>query len=197
MGFLDVLIQGNAWVGEPFSRPMTITAKFGEPRDNGVGYHTGIDLAPLDGLPGQEIAFRTQGFFIQWCGVYGGTRARDQNGGYGNVLLGRVNAIGYSVLLAHMQGFCPDIQKWVDSGWDPNLKPTFSPGEVLGYQGNSGYVYGTLPDGSFGIPADDDHVSGTHTHLEVRDAYGRFVDPMTVITGVTSIGRPSSIPLVF
>ena len=181
--FLQVRLDANQgplpiWLGEPFlGSPMQITAQFGEPRNNGVGYHTGIDLAPLNGMPGAPIAFASQGFFIQWVGVYQGFRSRDVNGGYGNVLLGRMNS-GYTALIAHQQRFCDDILRWLGAGYDPNLKPTFSPGEILGYQGNTGYVFG--PNG---IPQDDDFISGTHTHLEIRDPQGNLVDPRTVITG--------------
>ena len=184
MQFLTARIDAvNTWLGEPFDgHPMTVTSQFGEKRDNGIGYHTGIDLAPLDGQPGTPIAFTSQGFFINWLGVYQWNRARDVNGGYGNVLLGRLSN-GYTALLAHQQRFSDDILKWLGAGYDPNLKPTFSPGEVLGYQGNTGYVIGPLPNGGFGIPADDDFISGTHTHFEVRDQTGNLVDPRSVITG--------------
>lgn len=194
MTFLQAKVLGNFWEGEPFTSSMYITSQFGEPRSNGVGYHTGTDIAPLDGLPGAPIRF-SQGAFILWCGVYGGTRARDVNGGYGNVLLLRL-ANQYQVLVAHQQRFCDAIQLWIDSGYDANLKPTFSPNEVVGYMGNTGYVYGTLPDGTVGIPADDDMVSGTHTHFEVRNPQGQLVNPLSVLSGAT-LGRDSNGLLVF
>lgn len=185
MKLLEARIENGVWVGEPFSAPMRITAEFGEPRDNGVGYHTGIDLAPLDGQPGAEICFTTRPFFIEWVGVYTGDRARDINGGYGNVLKGRIAVVSegryYTALVAHCSRFSTDILKWLGSGYDPNLKPTFSPGEVIAYQGNTGYVYGWLPNGTIGIPASDDYISGTHTHLEIRDPNGNLVNPRDVL----------------
>lgn len=197
---LDVKLEYDAnlhywvWTGEPFNKPMLLTADFGEPRDNGVGFHTGMDLAPLDGQPGTEIGFQNFGAFIEWCGVYNGSRARDLNGGYGNVLdliIGIGGRCDWKVRIAHMQGFCPAIQSWLDSGYQPQQKPTFGPGEGLGWQGNTGYVYGTLPDGSFGIPAGDDMVSGTHTHLEVRTLSGLLVNPRVAL-GMTE-GRTSGL----
>jgi murein DD-endopeptidase MepM/ murein hydrolase activator NlpD len=173
---LQASIVNGVWYGEPFAQPMYVTGEFGEPRNNSVGFHTGIDLAPLDGMPGQPIAFTTKGFFIKWVGVYLGDRARDVNGGYGNVLLGHIGD-GYTVLLAHGQRFSEDILHWLGSGYDPNLKPTFSPGEVIMFQGNTGYVYGILPDGNVGIPASDDNVSGTHTHFEIRGPSGNLMNP--------------------
>lgn len=193
MGFLQATVVGNTWEGEPFER-MLISSHFGEWRNNGVGYHTGIDLAPLSGEPGTPLVF-TQGAFILWCGVYGGSRARDVNGGYGNVLLLRL-ANQYQILVAHLESFCPDITRWIDSGYAAHLKPTFSPGETIAYQGNTGYVYGTLPDGSYGIPADDDAISGTHTHLEVRNPQGQLVNPISVITNSPQ-ARDSNGLLVF
>lgn len=187
---LQAYIEDNIWRGEPFLFGQVVTSQFGEPRSNNVGYHTGIDICPIDGQPGQPLGFSSQGAFILWCGVYGGTRARDVNGGYGNVLLLRLSN-QYQVLLAHMQRFSDPIQQWIDSGFAAHLKPTFAPGEVLGYQGNTGYVYGTLPDGSFGQPADDDMVSGTHTHLEVRTPSGNLVNPRSVLLGADA-GRDSN-----
>ena len=67
MTFLQTRVVGVRWEGEPFQEPVFITAQFGEPRNNGVGYHTGIDLAPLDGQPGLPISF-SQGAVILWCG---------------------------------------------------------------------------------------------------------------------------------
>ncbi len=180
MPILNARIENGVWYGEPFADPMYVTTEFGVPRDNGVGYHTGIDLAPIDGQPGKPIVFSTRGFFIKWVGVYTGDRARDVNGGYGNVLLGHIGD-GYTVLLAHGNRFSDDILRWLGSGYDPNLKPTFSPGEVIMFQGNTGYVYGLLPDGSVGIPPSNDYVSGTHTHFEVRDPFGNLVNPRSVI----------------
>lgn len=186
---LQAKLENGIWTGEPFDQPMVLTARFGEPRDNGLGYHSGVDLAPLDGQPGCPIRFMSQAFFIEWCGVYGGTRARDVNGGYGNVLRGRTQD-GYTVLLAHQQRFAVDVQMWINSGFDPNLKPTFSPGEVIGYQGNTGYVYANGV-----IPPDDDMVSATHTHFEVRNSLGQFVDPLVLLTGYVSPYQPGTIPL--
>lgn len=184
------------WIGEPFTAPMLVTAEFGEPRNNGVGYHTGLDLAPLTGQPGTPIRLTSSGAFIMWCGVYQGTRARDQNGGYGNVLLLRLTN-QYQLLIAHMMAFSDPIQQWIDAGFPASLKPTFSPNEVIGYQGNTGYVYGSLPDGTFGIPADDDNISATHTHLEVRNPAGQLVNPASVLTGYDFTGRESNAPLIF
>lgn len=197
---MAVLLQARAenggWDGEPFTKPQIITANFGEPRDNGVGYHTGIDLAPVDGQPGQPIAFSSLGFFILWAGSWNGTRRRDVNGGYGNVLLGRINPQGDQVLIAHMQRFSADIETWINSGYSPHLKPTFSPGEVIGYQGNSGFVWGYLADGSVGVPPDDDLVSGTHTHLEVRNAAGALLNPLSVITGFAPVRESNGLLLL-
>lgn len=178
MGLLKANIIGNIWYGEPFANPMIITTEFGVPRDNGVGYHTGIDLAPIDGQPGCPILFTDtgstsdNGFFLKWVGIYHGSRDRDINGGYGNVLLGTFNSQGHTMLLAHLSRFSDNILSWLGSGYDPALKPTFSPGEVIAYQGNTGYVYSNGV-----IPADDDYVTATHTHMEIRDPAGNLLNP--------------------
>lgn len=192
---LQARIVNGQWIGEPFVEPMVLTSRFGEPRNNGVGFHTGEDCAPATGTPGQALRFTSSGAFILWCGVYHGNRLTD-NGGYGNVLLLRL-ANQYQVLLAHLQQFSEPIERWIRAGYDENLKPTFGPNEIVAYQGNTGNVFGLLPDGTVGTPAADDNVSGTHTHLEVRDPQGRLVAPATVLTGVEYLGRESSAPLIF
>lgn len=193
---LQAKIENGFWIGEPFTQPQVLTSRFGEPRNNGVGYHTGDDCASADGQPGQPLRFTSSGAFILWCGVYEGTRSRDVNGGYGNVLLLRL-ANQYQVLLAHLQRFSDPIQRWIDGGFVDSQKPTFGPNEIIAYQGNTGYVWGYLADGSVGVPPDDDMVSGTHTHIEVRDPQGRLVRPETVLTGYEFTGRESSAPLIF
>lgn len=166
--------RGDLWTGEPVTDPCIVTDPFGIPRGNTLGYHTGIDLAPIDPLR-PPILFAWEPGEVTWVGEWeGATRTGPSaTGGYGNVV--EVTFARRRSRFAHLKAFGPKIAEWIRSGKPVRRRPLLHEGDAIGVMGNTGNVR------SGGIvPALDDKVSGTHVHFELQVPIAggwQFVNP--------------------
>lgn len=191
MTTINARLEGNVLVGGPLER-MNLTTRFGVPRNNGVGYHTGID--------GQSVASTSRlvrvvaDGYPRWVGAWDGT-SRDSraNGGYGNVVLVR-HADGDETLYAHLSGFSKPIQDWIASGYRAAVRPQFREGDALGIEGNSGYVLGWNGT-AWTLPPAGDLEHGRHLHFEFRDRSGSYVNPLARLRSAPPEGPESPPPL--
>lgn len=181
--------KGSAGAGDTFrGRPVrglcVATSWFGEPRNNGVGFHTGGDFAPY---AGEDLGYGAIAeAALEWVGVApAGPAGRNANGGYGNVVLLR-HPDGSSTLGAHLREFSGRIQAWIDGGYRPEARPYLSADELVGIVGNTGYV--------FPAPAHaGDLEAGRHLHFECRDSLGNYINPIAWMVDVDAVGTFSAL----
>lgn len=167
MTTIDATVWQGKWVGAPLVRA-TVTSEFGEPRNNRVGYHTAVDLVSETGTP-REVRAIERGE-LEWVGVWDGRdRMNGGTGGYGNVIL-LTHPDGDRTLYAHLAEFHPAIQAYINRGF--REKPRINKGDILGIEGNTGYV---LSNGM--LPPDGNLEHGRHLHFEFRDRSGFYVNP--------------------
>ncbi len=179
-------IAGDSLRGRPVSGECLVTDVFGTPRNNGIGYHPALDLAPLVSFAHEREYCAIAPGPLLWVGVgVRGPGGRNLNGGYGNVaLVGHEE--GTQTLGAHLREFSPRIQAWIDAGFPPDSRPYLEADELIGIVGNTGYVWPEPVDAA-------DDVRGVHLHFECRDGAGGYIDPVRWMVDVDEV-HPAPAP---
>lgn len=157
----------DPWVG-----PFTITQGFwaNHPANDGVSTTAVREVCTIErgwlGKDGSAVA--------RWDG----TRERS-NGGYGNVIYlmhgtesGRMTE--WQSRYAHLASFSPKVEAWFRN---PSRPVFFEAGEVIGIEGNTGYVFSSIqmpggtyfPERGMWQPPSTDLENGRHLHVELID----------------------------
>lgn len=158
-GYAGEGLEGDELEGGNVLGCWICTSDFDQPRDNGLGYHGGLDEAPCPNHPQSVIlVIAPAGGRIEnarrWNGISG------PGGSYGNVAIQRFDD-GEGGLYAHLARFSDRIEAWLAAGAIAVDAPYVEAGGVIGYMGNTGNVWP--------IPVDpNDKVSGKHLHFELR-----------------------------
>lgn len=172
-GFVGDGLEGDELEGGNVLGCWICTSDFDQPRDNGLGYHGGLDEAPCPNHPQAVVVVlavadgRVENA-RRWNGISG------PGGSYGNVLIQRHDD-GEASLYAHLARFSDRVEAWLAAGAIAVDAPYFEKGQLIGYMGNTGNVW-PVPVSA------DDKVSGKHLHYELRSrAYlgSVLLDPET------------------
>lgn len=179
----------NGWLttrGRPVRGKTIITDRYGTPRNNWIGKHTGDDHAPTvppDPDPNADDCIAIDEGWLEWVALAPqGPDGRNVNGGLGN-LAQVAFPDGMRARYCHLREFAPRIQAWIDSGYDPAQRPWFTRDELVGLMGNVGFVYGA----GGATPQVGDLLTGKHLHFEMLLADGTIVDPMDYTVDVPEV----------
>lgn len=164
------LLNGGPIVGSEW----WCTSDYDQPRDNGLGYHGGLDGAPCPWGPRALAIVATNDGWVELAYRWNGIRGF--GGSYGNVVFQRHEDTEGTVY-AHLERFSLRIEAWLAAGAPPESRPYLERGELIGWMGNTGNVWP--------VPwADGDLETGKHLHFECRSSVATgsvLIDPASRI----------------
>ncbi len=148
MLFLSFSARGQVNFISPLKIPISLSANFGELRDN--HFHSGVDIK-TQGVTGKEVVAADSGYIYL---VY------VNSVGFGKALFIR-HPSGYSTVYGHLESFSTEIEEYarnqqyrnksyVVTIYPPRDRLVVRKGQIIGYSGNSGSS------------------SGPHLHFEIR-----------------------------
>lgn len=196
MVLIKALIDGNRWSGAPWTGPAIITTEYGVPRNNSVGFHTGLDGV---GQASRQLVAIAPGTIEQVLTWREGMSRTGTNGGYGNALFVRHDD-GTRSRYCHLAEFSDKVQRWIERGFPASERPRFAEGEEIAVEGNTGHVLGW--NGSAWVPPPPGNREwGRHLHFELHTAptarhpNGVWVNPRVAVGQPLPDPEPSPAPL--